>query len=225
MRSHAVCRQYHHLLVSAYSSASHCLIAPTNNTNIWVMVFLSVVICFAPVEFTFFLIVVSHSSFTAAVSCSQCVIRWNCTERRDILDGRRCEASNERSWPVLSVPAGKERCGCTSVCVFPCPAVHVCLWCSWSSLLFNCRLLFLLPALVSAVSVAVEAILAQFSSSRTVVQKVSHCWIFPGVFILFECCCCCCYCFSLLLSRNKSNIFFLVLTLQILFHLSSVCLN
>ena len=30
------------------------------------------------------------------------------------------------------------------------------------------------PALVSAVSVAVEAILAQFSSSRTVVQKVRH---------------------------------------------------
>lgn len=31
-------------------------------------------------------------------------------------------------------------------------------------------------ALVGAVSVAVEAILAQFSSSRTVVQKVSICW-------------------------------------------------
>lgn len=31
-------------------------------------------------------------------------------------------------------------------------------------------------ALVGAVSVAVEAILAQFSSSRTVVQKVSTCW-------------------------------------------------
>lgn len=31
-----------------------------------------------------------------------------------------------------------------------------------------------LSALVSAVSVAVEAILAQFSSSRTVVQKVSR---------------------------------------------------
>lgn len=34
---------------------------------------------------------------------------------------------------------------------------------------------FVSTALVSAVSVAVEAILAQFSSSRTVVQKVSLC--------------------------------------------------
>lgn len=32
------------------------------------------------------------------------------------------------------------------------------------------------PVLVSAVSDAVEAILGQFSSSRTVVQKVSQCW-------------------------------------------------
>lgn len=39
----------------------------------------------------------------------------------------------------------------------------------------NRRLLFFSPALVSPVSVAVEAILAHFSSSRTVVQKVSRC--------------------------------------------------
>ena len=90
------------------------------------MVFLSVVIHFASVQFCFFLFVffcicaVSNWSFTVAVSCSQCLIRWLCTEDRDVLDGRRCEASNERSRPVLSVPAGEKRCAsrmCASVCV------------------------------------------------------------------------------------------------------------
>lgn len=56
---------------------------------------------------------------------------------------------------------------CRWVYFFPIPI-------EWLSLL-NCTLLLFSPALVGAVSVAVEAILTQFSSSRTVVQKVSHC--------------------------------------------------
>lgn len=48
---------------------------------------------------------------------------------------------------------------------FTCQLKHV----KTSSIFF-----YFSTALVSAVSVAVEAILAQFSSSRTVVQKVSY---------------------------------------------------
>lgn len=57
---------------------------------------------------------------------------------------------------------------CVSVCVFVfIPDV----WNSYGLTEVHCCCL---SALVSAVSVAVEAILAQFSSSRTVVQKVSR---------------------------------------------------
>lgn len=56
-------------------------------------------------------------------------------------------------------------CVCVYVFVFV-PDV----WSSYSLTEVHCCSL---SALVSAVSVAVEAILAQFSSSRTVVQKVS----------------------------------------------------
>lgn len=87
------------------------------------MVCLSVVIHFASVEFC----TVSNCSFTVTVSCSQCLIRWLCTEDRDVLDGRGCEASNERSWPVLSVPAGKKRCA-PHLCVCVCSPVQLCVF-------------------------------------------------------------------------------------------------
>lgn len=57
---------------------------------------------------------------------------------------------------------------------------------SFASFVFDCLCVTVhrplsLSAMVSAVSVAVEAILAHFSSSRTIVQKVSHYFCFLSV--------------------------------------------
>jgi len=106
-----------HCLLSLAPSASICLIALTDITYSLVLVFQSWIV-FASVEVVFFCVcAVSNCPFAVTVSCPQRLILRLCTDDRNTLDGRGCEASNERSRTVLSVPPGKERCLCLFVCL------------------------------------------------------------------------------------------------------------
>jgi len=112
---------------SAFICPLRCssLLSCSYNTLFFVMIFIFIYIYVCSNSFSFCWIciffiqtIVTNSSF--AVSCSQCLIRWLCSEDRDFLDGRRCEAG-----PVLSGPAGQKRCACVCTCV--CVSVCLCI--------------------------------------------------------------------------------------------------